>query len=203
MFPSHVEFCGQVFAQRPGSVIPTLAESPHTRALASFVRHLQSRSYSSLLDLGCGAGVLGISLWRKGVELVMSDCDPHCVELAARNAESLGVPARVVHGSWWEPVRGSYDLVIANPPHGRSSDWELFPWASGVIPHHSVDGGSDGLECIRAILSSCDRVEWQCLGLVCSADQARSVVDLAERQGLVLEDVVTVECSSLVTLLNK
>lgn len=197
--PSVVQFCGNQFLQQPG-VIPTLPLSPHVQALEQFVEGLKSTSFHSILDLGCGAGVLGLSLWHEGCELVMTDCDPRAVALAQQNSQLLNRPAKILCGSWFEPVEGQYDLIIANPPHGLSSDWELFPWSHDLIPRQSVDGGEDGLDAVREILKQAAPYVAGILCIVCTSDQMQRVSTIAVERGYKVKHTQSYMDSSMITL---
>jgi ribosomal protein L11 methyltransferase len=67
----------------------------------------------SLLDYGCGSGILAIAAARLGAGSVVGvDIDPLAVEAARANAQRNGVTA-TFHDSA-QPVAGAYDLVVAN-----------------------------------------------------------------------------------------
>jgi putative methylase len=84
----------------------------------------------SVLDLGCGAGVLSIGAGLLGAgEVAGVDRDPAAIELARNSAEALGVSIRFEVSrvsDWAEPA----DTVVMNPPFGaqrRGADrvfWE-------------------------------------------------------------------------------
>jgi len=70
-------------------------------------------SADSVLDYGCGSGILAIAAARLGAGKVAGvDIDPHAVEAARRNAASNGVQALFADSA--EPVAGEYDVVVAN-----------------------------------------------------------------------------------------
>jgi len=74
------------------------------------------KKIKTVLDLGCGSGILGISAKALGAEdVVLIDIDPLAVEEAKRNALRNGVDSRVVilNGSL-ETIRRKFELVIAN-----------------------------------------------------------------------------------------
>lgn len=69
----------------------------------------------SLLDLGCGSGVLAIAAAKLGFGPVTAlDEDPVAVEVAARNAELNGVRIEVVLGDATAVPLPGADLAVAN-----------------------------------------------------------------------------------------
>ncbi len=71
---------------------------------------------STVLDVGCGTGVLGIAALLLGAGSVMAiDVDPVAVEATAVAARSNGVADRlVVDSAPLAEVPGTFDLVLAN-----------------------------------------------------------------------------------------
>ena len=67
----------------------------------------------SVLDYGCGSGILAIAAARLGAGRVAGvDIDPQAVDAARANAERNGVTALFADSA--QPVAGEYDLVVAN-----------------------------------------------------------------------------------------
>ena len=67
----------------------------------------------SVLDYGCGSGILAIAAGKLGADRVAGvDIDPLAVAAARANAERNGVDALFADSA--EPVAGEYDVVVAN-----------------------------------------------------------------------------------------
>ncbi|MDP3538446.1 MAG: 50S ribosomal protein L11 methyltransferase [Azonexus sp.] len=67
----------------------------------------------TMLDYGCGSGILAIAAARLGAGRVAGvDIDAQAVEAARANAERNGVTALFADSA--QPVAGEYDLVVAN-----------------------------------------------------------------------------------------
>ena len=67
----------------------------------------------SILDYGCGSGILAIAAARLGAGKVAGvDIDPQAVEAARANAERNAVTAQFADSA--KPVAGKYDVVVAN-----------------------------------------------------------------------------------------
>ena len=74
------------------------------------------------LDLGCGVGVLGLTLWRAHAEarVDLIDVSVAAVEASRRSAEASGAgrdPRLRIHLAAAEDApAGPYDLIVTNPP---------------------------------------------------------------------------------------
>lgn len=71
----------------------------------------------SVLDVGCGSGILGIATLLLGAkEAVGVDIDEVAVRTAKENAEINGVSDRftAICGSFTDKVVGKYDIILAN-----------------------------------------------------------------------------------------
>ena len=72
------------------------------------------KSGMTLLDVGCGSGVLGIAASMLGARVDACDTDPLAVENAEKNFELNGCrPENIWEGSAGETQK-SYDIVVAN-----------------------------------------------------------------------------------------
>lgn len=71
----------------------------------------------SVLDVGCGSGILGIATLLLGAENAVGvDIDETAVRTAIENAQINGVEDRftAICGNFTEKVEGKYDIVLAN-----------------------------------------------------------------------------------------
>ncbi len=95
----------------PGMAFGT-GSHPTTRLCLEWLENNVSPA-CSLLDYGCGSGILAIAAARLGAGRVAGvDIDPQAVEAANANAERNGVTALFADSA--EPVAGEYDVVVAN-----------------------------------------------------------------------------------------
>lgn len=100
---------------------------PTTRLALDGLEHLALPEDSTVLDVGCGTGILSIAAARLGHRAVGCDIDAEAVAISARNAERNTVGARtdfvvaspvdLVGGRWPCPPAG-FDAILANVPIG-------------------------------------------------------------------------------------
>ena len=88
------------------------------------VKEMKKRGEASstrLLDMGCGAGLVGFLIAKAvpGVELVMVDSHSRAVEAAQMNAERLAINAEIILADNGTPSRmdGTFDVFVGNPPY--------------------------------------------------------------------------------------
>ena len=95
----------------PGMAFGT-GSHPTTRLCLEWLeRHVASGC--TVLDYGCGSGILAIAAARLGAARVAGvDIDPQAVAAAHANAERNGVTALFADST--QPMAGEYDLVVAN-----------------------------------------------------------------------------------------
>ena len=95
----------------PGMAFGT-GSHPTTRLCLEWLERNVSPA-CTVLDYGCGSGILAIAAARLGAGRVAGvDIDPQAVESARANAERNEVSALFADSA--EPVAGEYDLVVAN-----------------------------------------------------------------------------------------
>ena len=76
-----------------------------------------------ILDMGCGIGVIGISIAKSSpqIEVIMTDINKRAVRLAKRNIKLNNIQnAEARHGNLFEPIKdtekGKFNAIIINPP---------------------------------------------------------------------------------------
>jgi ribosomal protein L11 methyltransferase len=95
----------------PGMAFGT-GSHPTTRLCLEWLERNVSEA-CTVLDYGCGSGILAIAAARLGAGHVAGvDIDPQAVDAARANAERNGVTALFADSA--TPVAGEYDVVVAN-----------------------------------------------------------------------------------------
>ncbi len=151
-----VEFCGLEFKTDSRALVPR----PETEELADRCRRLPLPSSPvRLLDVGCGSGVLGLTLahhffTRDGsVEAHLVDISPDALELAKENLTTIfpdGVTGVTIQSSdLFAEVDGEFDLIVANLPYIPESERTLLSQEVQHDPDLALYSGEDGLDAIR------------------------------------------------------
>ncbi len=97
-----------------------------------------------ILDLGCGAGPIGLILAHldSGKSVTLCDVNDRALHLAKTNAAILGVTSQteIVHSDVYHNIHSTYDSIISNPPirAGKRITYQIYDQAS----EHLNDGGS-------------------------------------------------------------
>ncbi len=112
-----------------------------------------------IIDVGTGSGCLAICLAHEfpAARIIATDVSPTALAVAARNARRHGVAGRIefVRTSLLDGVGGAAALVVSNPPYIPTADIGcLDPEVRDWEPRQALDGGADGLDVIRALLSA-------------------------------------------------
>src|SRR5262245_7829113 len=108
----------------------------------------------AVLDLGTGSGAIAIAVKheRSGCQVTAADVSPAAPTVARANAERLGLSIRFVESSWLAALRAErFDLIVCNPPYVAAGDAALAKLQ--FEPRLALDGGSDGLDSLRAVLA--------------------------------------------------
>ena len=100
---------------------------------------------ASVLDVGCGAGVIGAFYEKKNpnAAVTMSDVSTIAVEAAKETAAKNRVGARAVLADGFEGIQGSFDLIVSNPPFhkGVGTDYSFIEKFAAGAKAHLKHGG--------------------------------------------------------------
>ena len=161
----------------------------------------------TVLDLCCGSGAIGLSVAKLAVSgsgqdenevrVVLSDISGDALDVARENAESLGVADMTdfIQSDLFEDLPDDlsdgicdmqFGLITANPPYIRSEVIDTLDCeVKDCEPRLALDGGSDGLDVYRRIISEApDHLEaGGRLMMEIGYDQAEDIRRLLEEDG--------------------
>tara|TARA_B110001454_G_scaffold180389_1_gene173997 strand:+ start:1072 stop:1620 length:549 start_codon:yes stop_codon:yes gene_type:complete len=103
----------------------------------------------SVLEIGCGSGIISIHLAKKGNQVTSVDINPKAVNATKFNAKQNQVDIEVLEGNMFEKVKGrKFDFIVCNPPYLPPTDKYDDPELA-----LAVEGGSTGSEFTIEFLS--------------------------------------------------
>lgn len=160
-----VEFFRRNFRTDGRALIPR----PETEELVELALSLAPQKPGlRVLDMGCGSGVIGISLALElkalQPQVVLADVSSAALDLALENATTLAARVRTYRSdlfSAWQPAESEedtrivppspFDLVLANLPY--VPEGEKVALEVQHDPATALYGGADGLDIIRRFVT--------------------------------------------------
>lgn len=143
-----------------------------------------------LLDMCTGSGCILLSLLHelkpRTVTGVGVDLSKEALCVAEKNAEKLKINAEFLESDLFENVKGTYDVIVSNPPYIRTSVIEtLQEEVKDHDPYLALDGKEDGLYFYRRIIQQTPaylkKKGWLLLEI--GSDQGADVKKLMEQAG--------------------
>lgn len=114
------------------------------------------------VDLGTGSGAIafGLATVFPQAKIHAVDQSEAALQIAHYNANKLGLGDRITfyQGSWFTPLnayQGTLKAMISNPPYIPTSVIPtLQPEVALYEPLMALDGGAEGLDCIRTLVQT-------------------------------------------------
>lgn len=121
---------------------------------------LGDRPSGAIADVGCGSGAIAVSVAREceAALVVATDVSSAAIAVALSNAARHDVGERVsfVCGDLLAPFSSAsrFAAILSNPPYIATDDIQtLQPEVRDHEPRLALDGGADGLDVIRRLVS--------------------------------------------------
>ena len=147
-----------------------------------------------ILDLCTGSGCILLSLlhYSNDCEGIGVDISREALQVAAQNAELLGIKADFLESDLYGKATGKFDLLVSNPPYiERAVIPTLMEEVREYDPYIALDGGEDGLDFYRRIIDGAKdylKRGGQIL-LEIGSEQAKAVSELLREAGFKEIDV--------------
>jgi len=175
------EFYSLSFSVGPDVLIPR----PETETLVEKAQALIDAGpprVQRIIDLGTGSGAIVVALacQRPGHLYFATDASPKALALARRNATAHQVDTAIGFfcGNWLDPLASQaqpFHLILSNPPYIATAALRtVAPEVRCHEPQLALDGGDDGLACLRQVIEKA----WTHLG-----PQGWLVVEIGFDQG--------------------
>jgi len=145
-----------------------------------------------VVDLGTGSGAIGLSLAHElpltGTTVWLTDVSGDALDVARANLAGIGrngSNVRVVQGDWFaalpDELRGTVDVMVANPPYIAEDDTSIEHVVAAHEPHVALFAAADGLAALRVIVAGA-RPWLRTRGVL--------VLEIGHGQGAVVRDVL-------------
>jgi release factor glutamine methyltransferase len=196
------EFMGLSFAVNENVLIPR----PETEILTEFVgEYLRGLGGEvTFADLGAGSGAISVSILKfvKSARAAAVDISAEALEVAKFNAQKFHVEDRIefFQGDLFAPLEGKiFNAIVSNPPYIPTGDLETLQTEVKMEPQLALNGGNDGLNFYRRIISDAPRflADGGLLAVEIGINQASSVKKLFEQANFIdveiLKDLAGIE----------
>lgn len=186
----NVEFHRRTFRTDARALIPR----PETEELAEWLLGRGLPAAAAVLDMGCGSGVLGLTLAaeRPDWHVTLADVSPDALALARENADALGVSnITFARSDLFAGLTGSFGGIVANLPYVPETERPTLSREVLHDPALALFGGPDGLDIIRRFIPEAfarlDPGGW--LALEIGHQQSAPVASMLERAGFTAIEV--------------
>ena len=156
----HKEFWSIDFAVTKDVLIPRPETECLVEAIISILSENSSIAPKRILELGTGSGAIIIAIASSMPDHLFfaSDCRIRTVKLANQNARHHNLNKKIDFfcGDWFTPIKNNrhlFDIIVSNPPYIQTGIINtLQPEIYKYEPVKALDGGEDGLGCIKHII---------------------------------------------------
>lgn len=144
------------FMSLPFDVCPdVLIPRSDTETLVEYIIEKAPAS-PRILDIGTGSGCIAISLkhYIKNSTVWAMDISEKALITAQKNAQKNKVDINFIHHDIMQDFDGNFDIIVSNPPYIET---DVIPTLDENVrcfePITALDGGTDGLDFYRRIVS--------------------------------------------------
>lgn len=148
-----VNFYGNEFVVDENVLIPRFETEELVENTIKYIEKFFTKPVD-IIDLGCGSGVIGLTLEKKvstkSVDLI--DISEKALEVAHKNCAKLNSNAHLLKNDMLSNIEKKYDVIISNPPYIKTNE-EIEEIVKNNEPPLALYAGIDGMDCYKKILS--------------------------------------------------
>lgn len=174
-------FCGLPFNVDKRVIIP---RSPIGQLIVEGFSPWLAEPPSTLLDLCCGSGCIGIAsaMAFDSAQVVLSDLSSDALAVAQSNIERHQLAERISlsQGDLFAGLQAQqFDLILCNPPYVDANDFAAMPAEFGHEPVMALVSGDDGLDFTRRLLREAPNYLTERGLLICEVGNSSVALDAA------------------------
>lgn len=146
-----VPFHGRNFICDARALIPR----PETEELVEMILNDLPQNPIEMLDMGCGSGVLGLTLGAERPEshITLADLSESALALTTENTANLGIEnISIIHSDLFENITGTFDLIAANLPYVPEGEAKSMQRELSYDPALALFSGADGLDLLNRFI---------------------------------------------------
>jgi release factor glutamine methyltransferase len=136
-----------------------LIPRPETEELVDLVKKQLLTKPARILDVGCGSGVIGLTLSKDlgsdCEQLTLADLSTEALSLCEQNRKALEVKATLIESNLFSSITGTFDLLVANLPYIANGERAKLEPEVLHDPRMALFSGSDGLDLLRLFCTEC------------------------------------------------
>jgi release factor glutamine methyltransferase len=179
--PRKYEFEGVEVVVQPGVFPPHFTMS--TKVLLEYLREIDLKD-KSLLELGCGSGILSLFAASKGAEVTATDINEIALNTLKSAARNNKLPIRPILSDLFDNISTlHFDYIIINPPYfpKNPSNVQEMAWFCG----ENFEYFEKLFEQIRAYLPGSESL------MILSEDcDLQSIMKISEQNGITLTKIL-------------
>ena len=149
-----VNFYGNIFQINQNVLIPRFETEELVEQTIEYIKKYFTEPVD-IVDLGCGSGVIGLTLEKKistkSVDLI--DISKEALKVTNINCGNLKSKANIIENDFLNGIQKKYDVIISNPPYIKE-DEEIEEIVKENEPHIALYAGKDGLDCYKKIINN-------------------------------------------------
>lgn len=185
------EFMRNSFKVTPATLVPRPETELLVESLIKAAQGLKADGDVKILDIGTGSGAIIVSLldYLPNAKGVGVDISVDALIVAEENSRRIGVRERAgfVQSDLFSrvPADKKFDIIVSNPPYIPAADIAGLAKDVQKEPIGALDGGADGLDFYRRIISEAmdHMADEGILAFEVGINQAQVVAELCRKAG--------------------